>query len=210
MNEWSLQLFPSYCIFKHDLLECCNYRHVSILIMRQSFIGDQAMKKILIYWTLPFSWIGVIFFFSSQSASDQDVKPLLGNIPFVEKLEPLLSKLQFTYYGVERSVEAMGFERFVEFLIRKLAHFGTYFILALLVFIAVQKTLNASLHIKMLFSFYVVILMAVMDEWNQAFTPERTPYYFDVVIDGFGGLMGLLFSVLILLFINRRENKIGG
>src|SRR5690625_4246279 len=163
------------------------------------------MKRIILYWAIPFLWIGVIFLFSSQSASDQDVKPFLENFSFVEKLEPFLSKIHFTYYGVERNVEAMGLEHFVEFLIRKLSHFGVYFILAVLVFFAVQKTLKSTLNINMLFSFYIVILFAIMDEWNQAFTPERTPYYFDVVIDGFGGLMGILFSVLILLFIKRKE-----
>ncbi|MGM8215091.1 VanZ family protein [Bacillaceae bacterium W0354] len=162
------------------------------------------MKKVILYWAIPFSWIGVIFFFSSQSSSEQDVKPFLSRFHFIEKLEPLLSKIQFSYYGEVRSVEVMGLERFIEFLIRKLAHFGVYFILAVLIFIAVQKTLRATMQIKLMFTFYIVVLFAIMDELNQAFTPERTPYYYDVAIDAFGALTALL-CVVVYKFLFKKN-----
>lgn len=143
--------------------------------------------KEYVWWALPMSWLYVIFGLSSQSSEEQEMEPFLSTYLPLEKLEPLLNKIEFTYYDRVRSVEAMGLEPFVEFLFRKLAHFGVYFILAILIFIAVQKTLHSTSKIKIFISYLLVIHFAILDELNQSFTPDRTPYFGDIVIDAFGG-----------------------
>ncbi|MGP4073938.1 VanZ family protein [Piscibacillus sp. B03] len=158
--------------------------------------------KEYVWWALPMSWLFVIFGLSSQSSVEQEMEPFLSTYLPLKKLEPFLNKIEFIYYDRVRSVEAMGLESFVEFLFRKLAHFGVYFILAVLIFIAVQKTLQSSIHVQILITYFLVIHFAISDELNQSFTPGRTPYYGDVVIDAFGGLVGVLCIYLLKVFFN--------
>lgn len=168
--------------------------------------GGSIMRKIILYWLVPFLWIGVIFYFSSQSSNEQDIKPFLSDMTILNKLEPIVSQIKFSYYGEMRSVETMGLERFVEFLIRKLAHFGTYFILAVLIFWAIRKSLQSTINMQIILAFYLVVLFAIVDEFNQAFTPERTPYFGDIMIDSIGGLFGL-FVYILILFIRKKLKK---
>ena len=150
------------------------------------------MEKILLYWMLPLSWAAFIFYTSSMPASEQDIKPALSFLTIAETLEPVLRLFEFQYYGEVRSVEANGLLPFTEFLIRKLAHFGVYFVLALLVFFAMHQTTSLTMRGKLIFSWLLTVHFAIIDELNQSFTPERTPYYMDVVIDSVGALVALV------------------
>ncbi|MBR7552662.1 VanZ family protein [Allobacillus sp. GCM10007491] len=163
------------------------------------------MKRILLYWMLPLSWAAVIFYTSSMPSSEQDIKPALSFLTIAESLEPVLRLIEFQYYGEIRSVEANGLLPFTEFLIRKLTHFGVYFVLAILMFFALQKTTSMKLSISLAFAWMLTVHFAIVDELNQSFTPERTPYYFDVAIDSVGALVGLLFCGLFVWWKKRRK-----
>ncbi|WP_194840799.1 VanZ family protein [Filobacillus milosensis] len=160
--------------------------------------------KQLLWWLIPMAWMGVIFSFSSQSSEDQEMEPFLSTYLPLEKIEPILSKIEFTYFHRLRSVEAMGLEPFVEFLIRKLAHFGVYFILAALIYWAVRKTLKSRQLYQILMTYFLVVHFAILDELSQSFSAGRTPYYGDVAIDAFGGLIGLGSIYLILKFVKSK------
>lgn len=162
------------------------------------------MKRILLYWMLPLGWAAVIFYTSSMPSSDQDIKPALSFLAIAETFEPVLRLIEFQYYGEIRSVEANGLLPFTEFLIRKLAHFGVYFVLVILMFFALQKTTSLKLIFSLAFAWMLTVHFAIVDELNQSFTPERTPYYFDVAIDSVGALAGLL---LCGLFVWWKERK---
>ncbi|MFD2639036.1 VanZ family protein [Piscibacillus salipiscarius] len=160
--------------------------------------------KELKWWGLPLVWVGVIFGFSSQSADEQEMEPFLSQYLPLETLRPFLEKIEFTYYHSTRSVEVMGLEPFVEFLIRKLAHFGVYFILALLIYVAVLKILDSKRFIQIAMTYFLLIHFAISDELSQSFSPGRTPYYGDVAIDAFGGLVGIFVALFFLYFKKER------
>ncbi|WP_174614288.1 VanZ family protein [Virgibacillus ihumii] len=158
------------------------------------------MRKYL-YWLLPLFWMGVIFYSSAQPYGEQDIKPFLGNTLNVAFLKPYLDWISFTYHHSEVSVETLGVAGLIEFFVRKGAHFGVYFILLCLFFIAFVKTSKCKFWTVIALSYMLTVTYAVTDEFHQSFTANRTPYAGDVVIDG----IGAAFAALFLIFLKRNK-----
>ena len=161
-------------------------------------------KKIITRFILLLMIIGIIFYSSSQPYSEQNIQPLLGgNLKLPDPVLALLSQIHFSYAGMEVSIEALGLPAFIEFFIRKGAHFGVYFamafILASIVRVWVKKILNMSA-----ITLGIVFLYACSDEWHQSFTGDRTPLFHDVMIDTVGGATGI---AVYLLWRTYRKKK---
>ncbi|MBC5637914.1 VanZ family protein [Ornithinibacillus sp. BX22] len=154
------------------------------------------MNRKLFYWFLPIIWMAVIFFSSATPYEKQDMKPLLASIIDFSILEPYFSWVSFIYNQSEVSIAALGVEGFIEFFIRKGAHFGAFFLLMILFCIAFRKTVQWNLHKILVVSFGLTIAYAIMDELHQGLTPNRTPFYGDVVIDGFGASVAYFFLLI--------------
>ncbi|WP_077328069.1 VanZ family protein [Virgibacillus siamensis] len=154
------------------------------------------MKK-YIYWLLPLLWMGVIFYSSAQPYEEQNIKPFLGNLLNLSFLEPYLDWVSFTYHHSEVSTEVLGVDGLIEFFVRKGAHFGVYFILLLLFYLALKKTCRRTMWLLLALSYMMTITYAVTDEFHQGFTANRTPYAGDVVIDGIGA--GFAICIVLLL-----------
>jgi len=159
------------------------------------------MQKKYFYWLLPTTWMAILFFSSSTPYEKQDIKPILSGIVDLSFLEPYLSWISFQYHQSEVSVSAQGVNGLIEFFIRKGAHFGTFLILMIFFYLAFRKTVHWSLKKILVISFLSTIAYAIIDEIHQGFTPNRTPYIGDVMIDGFGAFV----AYLMLLFWNRRK-----
>lgn len=118
--------------------------------------------KKFISWLLFILWLGVIFFFSSQSGSESSnlSNTILMLLPF----------------------------KISSFAIRKLAHFTEYFILGLLGMNAINK--SGAFHNKniILLSLFI-LLYALSDEIHQYFVGGRAMRALDVFIDYTGGLV---------------------
>lgn len=83
----------------------------------------------------------------------------------------------------------------VTIIIRKLAHFGEYFILGLLV----SNALN--IHSKnVFFGIVICILYAISDEVHQLFVPGRSGEVLDVLIDSLGSLASIFLFYLLKVF----------
>lgn len=162
------------------------------------------MKKLL-FWLLPIGWIGVIFYSSSQPYDNQDVRPLLENQLNLRFLEPMLNNIVFSYNQTEVSVDHLGLAGFIEFFLRKGAHVGVYFILACLFYLAFSKTLPKMGRINLVFAFVTTVSYAGLDEWHQSFTPNRTPYWGDVVLDAVGAFLAVLCIISINHWKKRRS-----
>ena len=153
---------------------------------------NNTRKKIIYRFILLVLIAGVVFYSSSQPYSEQYIQPLLGeNLRLPDSVMALLSKINFTYAGMEVSVEALGLPAFIEFFIRKGAHFSVYFamafVLASIMRILVKRTLKMSV-----VTLGIVFLYACSDEWHQSFTGDRTPLFHDVMIDTAGGVTGIV------------------
>lgn len=119
-------------------------------------------------------------------------------------LEPLLGWIHFNYHNSEVSLEALGINGLIEFIIRKGAHFVAFYILLTLFYLAFRKTVHWRVTRIVTVSFTLTIAYAVMDELHQGLTPNRTPYIGDVFIDGFGAAT----ACIILLLVNESNRKV--
>lgn len=125
-------------------------------------------------------WIGVIFFLSSAFASFSGTSRFIG--PLLVFLFPgATAEMLLAYHGY----------------IRKFAHFAEYAVLA---FFAARALTDSSIEVLRKFwyaaSIILVLVVAILDETNQAFISTRTGSAWDVLIDVAGGFAMTIFLVL--------------
>jgi VanZ family protein len=135
-----------------------------------------------------FLWVGLILFLSTGqgaiSNTSRFIRPLLEFL-FPNSPEEIL----LTYHNY----------------IRKLAHATEY---AGLAFFAARAFSSSSVRVLekfwYVFSISLVLLTALVDEYNQSFNPARTASIYDVWLDVTGGFFMLL---LILVFKSKSKNN---
>lgn len=144
----------------------------------------------------------VLFISSSQTYGEQSQ---VGRIQHVLKDQPFydqLSSIRFNYGGSEVSIRHQGYSKFIEFFIRKGAHFGTYFLLG--------GSFCLSLYYKQknfwwaaLFGILSATGYAAFDEFHQMMTGGRTPLFQDVMLDAIGATTAV--GLILLVFLLRRR-----
>jgi VanZ family protein len=134
---------------------------------------------------------GVIFYFSAQPYQKQDMRSSIGDYVNEEWIKEKASFISFDYAGKEISVERIGVPGFIEFFIRKGAHFGIFFLLGFFTFRALEKV-GISRKKAILLAFISIIIYAGLDELHQMYTGDRTPLIQDVMIDVCGGLTAIV------------------
>ncbi|MGJ9457638.1 VanZ family protein [Oceanobacillus sp. CF4.6] len=163
------------------------------------------MKKYL-YWLLPMGWMGIIFYSSATPYEQQDIKPLMGSLIDFSFLEPFVGWISFTYNHSLVNVDVLGINGFIEFFIRKGAHVTVFFLLACFFYIAFRKSTDFRIEIRLLFSFLLTVIYAVLDELHQGMTPNRTPYAGDVMLDSIGALIAV-FCIISINWFGKRRNS---
>ncbi len=105
--------------------------------------------------------------------------------------------------GTIGSIDAQTFDT-VHFMIRKSAHFLEYGILSALWFRAWYGIrIGASRLYALLPALAVTLLVAIGDEWHQAFVPSRTSNPRDVALD----FCGALFAQLVIWLVWRSRHQ---
>lgn len=129
-------------------------------------------------WLPVILWLALIFVFSTDLFSGSNTAGIF--IPLIESFFP----------GISPGAVAQ-----THFVIRKLGHFGAYFILALLVMRALREENNRPAERRhMIFAAMFVALYAIGDEFHQSFVPSRGASVVDVLIDISGGICGIYWS----------------
>ncbi|WP_025785869.1 VanZ family protein [Sporosarcina sp. D27] len=152
------------------------------------------MKKLVVVVLL----IGIIaglFISSSQTYEQQTIVPKLQQLLPNQPLEQPLSKLQIPYWGKTISVDERGYYYFIEFLVRKSAHFFTFGALA-----AVFYWLLPKMRFRFFMAALLTFLAASADEFHQSITGGRTATWQDVMLDMSGALVFLIIIQLFKLF----------
>lgn len=152
-------------------------------------------KKIIIYILL-ISWMGLIFFFSHQSAIDSD-KVSSGVIDKIIHTIEIISNHKLT----DNELELIS--NYLVFPIRKLAHFTLYFILGILFYNLIKSYIKNNKK-RIIVSLLFCLLYACSDEIHQIFIPGRSGEIRDVFIDSIGSFMGI---ILIYIFLKRKDEK---
>lgn len=137
----------------------------------------------------------VLVIFSSMTAEQQSLQHVLQTILSKKPFEAQLSQLAIPYWDTIVSVDERGYFAFVEFLIRKGAHFLMF------------ATIGVALLQFRLHPLLVIVLafcIALGDEFRQSFTPGRTMTMQDVWLDTTGAAFGI---ALWLIYKKLRQQK---
>jgi VanZ family protein len=144
---------------------------------------NQWRERLKAYAPLIF-WIGVIFFLSSgqgaMTETSRFIRPILIFL-FPDAPETTLA----IYHGY----------------IRKFAHFAEYAVLAFLASRAFVKRFG---YWHILWTLGLTAAIAVLDEVNQSFNPQRTGSEWDVILDLIGGVSGIF---VFWLFTRSRSKQ---
>lgn len=135
--------------------------------------------KLRFKWFALLAWLIIIFLFSAQTGEQSSESSGL-----VEQLLSIFSFIPHEIFGIE-----------LQLIIRKGAHFTEYFILYGLMFNVLidYQPFKKALTLAILF----VFLYACTDEFHQSFVPGRACTFMDVLIDTSGGLLAMIFIMLI-------------
>lgn len=135
------------------------------------------------YLIVTIIWMGIIFYMSAQPASTSSEQS-----GFVLQI---LEKI-FHISILDQNIEVIDFMQFV---VRKCAHAGSYFLLTIL-FIQVFTNRKEAKYIYQC-SLLCSFLYACSDEFHQLFVEGRAGQFQDVLIDMSGGLLaiGLCFII---------------
>ena len=171
------------------------------------------MKKVWLVLTI--GWMCFIFYQGtrfgevSMDKSDVVVNQIMDMISwwedmFKKKEEPILDNITeesgsmpSSHLSIHPKVK---FQQTLSYFVRKTAHFTEYFILGVLLFFTF-RVFNVSLWNQGIYSLFLVLLCAVLDEYFQSFV-FRTSSVSDVMLDFCGGLIG----VSVLLGLNLCHN----
>jgi hypothetical protein len=95
----------------------------------------------------------------------------------------------------------------IHHLVRKAAHFTEYFILSLLILRGIRGGRRETHLAWALVTIIVVAGYASLDELHQAFVPDRTPAFSDVLLDTTGGIAAQIVAALFALWVHVRERR---
>jgi len=142
---------------------------------------------------------GLIFNFSAQ---DGDTS---GSLSYFIS-EKCVKRFNFVTRSnwTENMLESMA--RYFENPIRKLAHFGEYTCMGILVGVILSQWMKRGKRLWLIGGLWI-LLSAAADEFHQFFIPGRYSSLADVLLDTVGGLFGILLCIRLLYLLARKKKK---
>ncbi len=135
--------------------------------------------------------MAILFISSSMTYKQQTSVPFLEKYLSAEPFKNILSGVSFNYATEKISIAEVGYFKFVEFFLRKGAHFFFYFLMGTFLYLGLKKRLKSIL-LTVVTAFLATVGYAALDEFHQMITGGRTPLFQDVMLDGIGGIVGIL------------------
>jgi len=145
--------------------------------------------------------LSTLFVSSGQTYAEQSLVLSLEKWLPGKPIEGLLSKLEIPYWGTTVSIDERGYYYFVEFLLRKSAHFFIFGFLAVSVYLVLPK-----LWLRTLITLFITLLFAIADEYHQSLTGGRTPSLQDVLLDMSGAIVFLVIARFIFSYKKRKKS----
>ena len=139
-------------------------------------------------WLAVVLWMGVIFAFSAQPASDSATV----SDPFTNAWIALFHP----EYDALSPEEQFDVHEAASFIVRKIAHGTIYAVLGALLTVALRTVLPPGKACAA--ALPIAALYAVSDEFHQMFVPGRAGQFRDVLIDTGGALAGILLTAAAL------------
>lgn len=154
----------------------------------------QSRYKKIFAFILMVLWMGVIFYFSAQVASNSSAQ----SSRVVDVIKSLTEK-------IAPSAKNIGAKKWhsVETIVRKIGHGAEYFILGVLCTNFILRC--KSFKLKKTVSATICFLYALSDEIHQLFVPGRSGQISDVLIDFTGSILGVLVFVVVIKILDGRR-----
>ncbi|AIC93536.1 MULTISPECIES: VanZ family protein [Shouchella] len=155
--------------------------------------------KVTIYSLFLLIAVSIIAFSSSTPYGNQDIRGMLSQLPIHWIEQTRIAHISFPYGERVISLESLSVESFVEFFLRKAAHFFSFLFIGLIG----TRLLGyfTRLRYASALTFLFVVLYASIDEYRQSFTPGRSPMVEDVLVDTMGGIVGILIAMFWILYV---------
>lgn len=155
------------------------------------------MKKIFIIFCI--FWMVFIAYNTSQTGES-------SNNTSVSITEGIINKTQSVINNNINNSDSLAIIRNdSEFIIklnkyiRKFAHGFEFLVLALILF-STLKSFNIKNRDCIIYTLFIVLLYAVIDEYRQLYIPGRNSSVRDIVIDFIGGIVGVIILQFIISF----------
>lgn len=143
-----------------------------------------------IYLAIPFIMMVLLYWSSTMSYETQSLTSPLEQFLAGRPFENFLAQFEFTYGGSTVSITESGYFSFIEFFIRKAAHFFSYFIIGFFWVLGLRKRVKERWLVLVL-SILLSIGYASFDEFRQVFHPGRSGMMADVMLDSAGAIVGI-------------------
>ena len=158
----------------------------SITTQRQS-----RAARIARYWMPVLLMIGLMYWFSSDTFSGDNTQSILDSL------------LKWLVSGMSREDA-----RFVNYIVRKSAHFVEYAFLALLLYRAFRQDSQRVWDWRWaIYSLSLLSVWAFLDEYRQSLTRTRGASVYDSLLDISGGIFALIVIALLGRWRDARSRK---
>ncbi|KAF1295253.1 hypothetical protein BAU15_05750 [Enterococcus sp. JM4C] len=157
------------------------------------------MKNGNLYLGIAFFVMAVLFYSSSQTYEQQSQIAFLGKLLKNEPFKDFFETISFVYAGDEVSIKASGYLKFIEFFIRKGAHFGTYFLMGGSLFLGLYPRLKV-IWLPSILGWLAATGYAGLDEFHQMMTDGRSPLFQDVALDSCGALTAVVLASVLFIW----------
>lgn len=164
--------------------------------------------KFYLIWSTVIIWATFIFVMSGMNTDSSNTKSKSALNEIVEKAVETTNGIGITNKHPSKNSMKKFIEKY-NYLFRKFAHASEYFILTILLLIALK---NSGVDDKKIFAIAILVcfLYACSDEYHQTFVDGRTGQFSDTLIDTFGGLIGCVMYFLINKKFGSMSSSVGG
>lgn len=136
-----------------------------------------------------------LFISSSMTYHEQEMSP-----GFIHKhfrfLENIVGNWNIYYQNRWHNAQLdSGIAGMTQFVMRKMAHFGSYFLLGFFSCFGLDRIFKK--WSGPLFIWIGIIILAGIDEFHQMLTGDRTPSLWDVCLDASGALLAILICIIV-------------
>ena len=154
-------------------------------------------KRQTIFFILALVLMGVIFYFSHQTAEVSTGQS--------DSIDIIIGRIIFKDFAMWDKAMQLAFASEISHVVRKTAHATEYGILALFWFNALLSK-ESKLPKTGIITVIICALYATTDEIHQLFIPGRSCKAGDVLIDSIGAIIVTLISCLVV-YLYRKRNK---
>ncbi len=164
------------------------------------FTKREKLFLLLALLVLVFLFISSSMTYHEQELHDGTVSKYFG------WLENIVAGWNFTYGGRLHNAQLDGRAGLAQFVLRKMAHFGSYFLLGGFGYLGLRRIFKIK-WLAPILTWFATIAFAAFDEYHQFLTGDRTPSVHDVILDASGALTAIILVMLILFLKNKYSTK---